>query len=388
MRFRSEERLSAMIDNTALLQECMAHGVIRLHDAPVLHRAPPALPSDWDFQKVEGMLLGLAIGDALGAPTEGMTPTERRSEHGEILDFLPSGNRDMGTLGAATDDTQLAFWTLEQLIEDGGLVPEHLARKFCSGHIYGIGSTVRLFVERYKDQRLPWQRAGLDSLGNGALMRIAPIVVPHLQHPHASLYADAALDAMLTHNSHGNVAACVAFVDLLWQLLGMRRAPEPEWWIDSYVATARELEGETLYRPGWAAKGYEGPLWRFAQDRCHEALRQHMAVADACDGWGSGASLLETMPSVLYILATHGDDPEAAIIRAASDTKDNDTVAAIVGAAVGALHGLAGLPRRWVAGLDGRIRKGGRSQVFRLTLQAKQGFWLQHQSQKTADGTC
>jgi len=377
-----------MIDNTGLLLECMAHDVIRLHDAPILHCSPPTLPSDWDFQKVEGMLLGLAIGDALGAPTEGMTPTERRSAHGETLDFLPSRNQDLGTLGAATDDTQLAFWTLEQLIEDEGLVPEHLARKFCSGHIYGIGNTVKLFTERHKEQGLPWQLAGVDSLGNGALMRIAPILVPHLQQPHASLYADAALVAMLTHNAYGNVAACVAFVGLLWQLLGMRRAPEPEWWIDSYVSTARELEGETLYRPGREAKGYEGPLWRFVQGKCQEALRRHMAVAGACDGWGSGASLMETVPSVLYILATHGHDPEKAIIRAANDTKDNDTVAAIVGAAVGALHGLAGLPRRWVAGLDGRIRRGGGSQVFRLVLQAKQVFWLQHQSQSTADGTC
>ncbi len=375
-----------MIDNTTLLQECMAHGVVRLHDAPLLHRTPPALPSDWDFQKVEGMLLGLAIGDALGAPTEGMTPAERRSTHGEILDFLPSRNRDLGTLGAATDDTQLAFWTLEQLIEDGGLVPEHLARRLCSEHIYGVGNTVRLFIERHKDQGLPWQLAGVDSLGNGALMRIAPILVPHLQHPHVSLYVDAALDAMLTHNAHGNVAACVAFVELLWQLLGMRRAPEPAWWIDSFVAAARELEGETSYRPRWAAaEDYEGPLWRFVQSRCHDALRQRMTVADACDGWGSGASLMETVPSVLYILAMHGHDPEAAIIRGVNDTKDNDTVAAIVGAAVGALHGLAGLPRRWVAGLDGRIRKGGGSQVFRLTLQAKQVFWLQHQTREATD---
>jgi len=53
-------------------------------------------------------------------------------------------------------------------------------------------------------------------------------------------------------------------------------------------------------------------------------------------------------------------------------------VAAIVGAAVGALHGLAALPSRWVRDLDGRIREGGRSEVFRLTLQAKQVFWLQH----------
>ena len=43
---------------------------------------------------------------------------------------------------------------------------------------------------------------------------------------------------------------------------------------------------------------------------------------------------METVPSVLYILMRHGDDPEQAIIRAATDTYDNDTIATIVGAAV------------------------------------------------------
>jgi ADP-ribosyl-[dinitrogen reductase] hydrolase len=368
-----------MIDNTALLQECFQHGVIRLRNADVLRRTPSPLPPDFDYQKIEGMLLGLAIGDALGAPTEGMLPSERHNAHGEIRDYLPTATYDLGPIGAVTDDSQLAFWTLEQLLEDGGLVPERLSDKFCSSHIYGIGNTVRQFIMRRKNQGLPWQLAATDSLGNGALMRIAPIVVPHLQLPTTSLYADAALDAMVTHNAFGNIAACVAFVDILWQLLGMRRAPAPEWWVETFVSTARELEGETTYSPSMPdVEDYAGPLWRFVEQVCLSALERHATVADACNHWGSGASLLETVPSVLHILALYGHDPEAAIIRAVNDARDNDTIAAIVGASVGALHGLAGLPSRWVKGLDGRIRKDGSVDVFRLVLQSKQAFWLQH----------
>jgi ADP-ribosylglycohydrolase len=62
--------------------------------------------------------------------------------------------------------------------------------------------------------------------------------------------------------------------------------------------------------------------------------------------WYSGAFLLETVPSVLYILERHGNDPEEAIIRAVNDTRDNKTVAAIVGAAVEAPHGIGRLRRR------------------------------------------
>ena len=58
---------------------------------------------------------------------------------------------------------------------------------------------------------------------------------------------------------------------------------------------------------------------------------------------------------VLFILAKWGHNPEQALITAVNDTKDNDTVAAIVGAAVGALHGENALPKHWWKNLLGRL---------------------------------
>ena len=72
--------------------------------------------------------------------------------------------------------------------------------------------------------------------------------------------------------------------------------------------------------------------------------------------------VMETIPSVLYILARHGNDPEEAIVRAVNDTRDNDTVAAIVGAAVGAPRCAPAAPSlaRGPAGADrGRRRRAG-----------------------------
>ncbi|MFC2008462.1 ADP-ribosylglycohydrolase family protein [Chloroflexota bacterium] len=370
-----------MIDNTSLLEDCIEHNAIRLHAADILRQAPPRLPADFDFQKVEGMLLGLAVGDALGEPTEGMLPDERKSLVGEQRDYIPARRQELGSIGAGTDDTQLAFWTVEQLITDGGLIPERLMEKFSSAHIVGIGSAVRGSLRRHKSEGLPWQLCGVESMGNGALMRIAPTLLPYLQNPNASVYADAALNAMLTHNDRGNIASCVAFVLMLWELLRRRSMPEPEWWLHAYESIAGELEGDTTYEPSMERCGpYAGPLWKYTVDRCKAALSDTLTVIEACETWSSGAYLMETMPSVLYVLARHGHDPEAAIVRAVNDTKDNDTVAAIVGAAVGALHGLAGLPDRWVKGLSGLIRQNDQENVFRLLVHAKQVFWLRHQS--------
>lgn len=365
-----------MIDNTALLKDLLARGAIRVRESKVLYESPPALPTSFRFEKVEGMLLGLAIGDALGAPSEGKPPAERRQRYGEVTDYL-EGRRGRGM---GTDDTQLTFWTLEQLVDDRGLIPDQLAQKFCEHRIWGIGTTTRQFIANYEDRRTPWYEAGPDSLGNGALMRIAPIVVPYLRKPTASLYADAAIDTMITHNSFGNIACCVAFVRMLWLLLGMNSPPESRWWVDAFCSSAQLLEGDTRYRPRLPEHAsYEGPLWRFARSACGEALRRGLDTREACSWWGSGANLFETVPSVLYILSTHGHDAEEAILRAANDTKDNDTVAAIVGAAVGALHGLEALPDRWLKGLKGRIREGGGGAVFRAVFRAKKEFWLKPQ---------
>jgi ADP-ribosylglycohydrolase len=80
-----------------------------------------------------------------------------------------AGGRAAGT---PSDDTQLAFWTLEQLVADGGLDPDRLARRLASQRIFGLGRTVRQFLKNYKAGG-NWQTAGVASARNGALMRIA-----------------------------------------------------------------------------------------------------------------------------------------------------------------------------------------------------------------------
>lgn len=110
------------------------------------------------------------------------------------------------------------------------------------------------------------------------------------------------------------------------------------------------------------------------QEKVSRASQSNISTVDACNTWYSGAFLLETVPSVLYILMRHAHDPEEAIIRAVNDTKDNDTIAAIVGAAVGALHGKNALPHRWINNLSGRTTLEDDGKVLELIEQAKQTF--------------
>ena len=272
--------------------------------------------------------------------------------------------------------TQLAFWTVEHLLERGRLEPASLSDRFAAERIFGMGSSVREFVRNARAGR-SWEERGARSAGNGALMRIPPVLLAHLRSAGGGLSADTVLTAVVTHQDPASTAACVAFVQMLWQLLGAERPPDTPWWLREYVHNARIVEGDhTLYKPrGGAFSSYAGPGWSYVDLAAGDALERRLSARAACDRAYSGAYVLETATSALIILALHGDDPEEAIVRAVNDTRDNDTIGAIVGSAVGALHGAAALPRRWKDSLLGRTRIDDDGAVFTLINESRKTFW-------------
>jgi ADP-ribosylglycohydrolase len=72
----------------------------------------------------------------------------------------------------------------------------------------------------------------------------------------------------------------------------------------------------------------------------------------------------------------HGDDFEEAIVRSVNDTKDNDTIAAIVGSVLGALHGKSAIPPRWLGSLLGRTQASDDGRVFNLISEAHERWWI------------
>lgn len=369
---------SDLARNRGLLDDLFDREMIRVKRGNLFNLDQGPVPQHFDYDRVEGMMLGIAIGDALGITSEGMLPAKRHELFGEIRSYIP--NRYVNRpIGFPSDDTQLAYWTLEQIVEDGCFIPENVAQRFCRGKVFGIGHTVKQFIVNYK-AGLPWYQCGPASAGNGALMRIPPMLIPHLKGETNGLWVDTALSAMITHNDAGSIAACLTFVYMLRQLLVMDKAPEPQWWTATYVEIARDLEGETRYQPrsGPLLGKFEGPLWKMVEENVVDAYLSKLSVKDACARWYSGAYLLETMPSVIYILMRHGHDLEEAIVRAVNDTKDNDTIAAIVGAAVGALHGRKSIPERWIKNLSGRTTDRDDGRVFELLRMAEDTFMKTH----------
>ena len=326
--------------------------------------------------RLRGMLLGLAIGDALGNTSEGMTDVQRHALFGEVRDYLPNSRLAGHRVGLPSDDSQLAFWTLESLLELGTLDPDDLSARFASRELFGAGRSMEKFLRTRKEGFTSWYHCGAESAGNGALMRIAPVVLLHPQGTSAALWLDVALASIVTHRDAASVASCVAFVDLLARLLRLPAPPTADWILATYCATVRQVCTDQPYEPRnprFAAK--KGTFPDYLDAVLEEALKHDWDTRQACVEWSSGAYLLETVPSALWILARHAHDPEEAIVRAVNDTQDNDTIAAIVGAAVGALHGRQALPAHWQRGLLGRTSAHDDGRVFRLIEEAVRRDW-------------
>lgn len=358
-----------------LFEALLARDQLRMARSAVFDKPAPHQGYRIDPDRVRGMMLGLAIGDALGNTTEGMKPQKRFQIYGEIRDYIPAA--DGRSIGLPSDDTQLAFWTIEHLLEDGGsLIPERLAERFSGRQIFGIGHTVRAFLKA-RTTGAPWYEAAVESAGNGALMRIAPVLFPHLRGAGADFSIDAALLGAVTHNDRASIAACVAFANMLSSLLVLAKPPSPIWWIEEYVRVAEPIERGGSYKPRTKEfGGFQGSVSQFIKEHVARSLNSADTVVSCCDRWYSGAYLMETVSCVLLILARFGEDPEAAMIRAVNDTVDNDTVGAIVGAAIGALHGAGALPARWKAQLLGRTEAANDGKVEELIDAAMRRFVL------------
>jgi len=69
-----------MIDNRGLLRDVFARGLVQAEPVPLLDACVPSRRGPWN--RVAGMLLGVAIGDGLGKPTEGTNPGDRGRLYG------------------------------------------------------------------------------------------------------------------------------------------------------------------------------------------------------------------------------------------------------------------------------------------------------------------
>lgn len=139
--------------------------------------------------RITGSLIGLAVGDALGAPVEFEPP----GRFPPVTGYRSGGPFDLEA-GTWTDDTSLALCLAESLIERRGFDPRDQLERYLSwyrtgrlsatGHCFDIGITTRSALVHF--ERTGDSESGMTSersAGNGSLMRVAPVPLAYHRDP-------------------------------------------------------------------------------------------------------------------------------------------------------------------------------------------------------------
>jgi ADP-ribosylglycohydrolase len=294
-----------------------------------------------------GTILGLAVGDALGAPVE-------FSRRGQILErYGLGGIKDLDSwdgfpAGYYTDDTQMSLATAAGLLrgmqdfDDGGVRPV-------------LESVYRSYLEWRATQDDPQQRrapgrtclSALDSgrmgsiedpinnsKGCGGVMRAAPV---GLALAIDDLFALGAECAAITHGHPSGYLSAGYLSELIaWLVRG----------VDLETAVRATRHSLVNY------DGYEETLGMV--DRALELADSSMRVPEAIGQLGEGWVGEEALAIALFAALRHSTDWKAATLAAVNHSGDSDSTGSICGAILGAALGVEAIPARWIAGIENR----------------------------------
>lgn len=302
-----------------------------------------SIPAADVVSRAEAAYLGLALGDALGATVEFMTPREIRAQFKVHRDIKGGGWLRLKP-GQVTDDTTMALALGEAILADGGRVePLSCARAFDAwmrAKPVDIGNTVRRNLIAFRKSGSPVASPSAHDAGNGALMRVLPVALATFGQDEAAVRAAVEAQAHVTHHNPDSDAACL-FLALAVQD-ALAGAPLPQ-----------------LYRRRIAPFVAAYPAFAYRMRR-----RENPS------GW-----VVETLQAVLQALLDTGSF-EDCLIDVVNRGGDADTTGAIAGTLAGALYGREALPTRWLKSLDAAVREACRRQAHALIAQAatKGGF--------------
>ncbi|MEU3527498.1 ADP-ribosylglycohydrolase family protein [Streptomyces sp. NPDC038707] len=320
-------------------------------------------------QPATGALLGLALGDALGYPTEFKTVPLIESTFG------PWRERDLPRPALVSDDTQMTLAVgraLHAALDLGELTPkgleEPLRTEFTDWYRSpennrAPGNTCLRACELLQAEGRAWQDASqLGSKGCGANMRVAPIgLAPRLSEEQRA--GAAQLQAALTHG-HPTALAASDLTAHAVHLLA--RGADPAGLVGRLRSYA--LEHRTHYDHGWL-----GDLWTRSQDpgpehfiargwdecleilgRLQAAVRTVSPETDPCLATGEGWIAEEALATGLLCFLLFPDEPVTALRRAACTAGDSDSVACLTGAFAGAWLGADAWPADWAERIEYR----------------------------------
>jgi ADP-ribosylglycohydrolase len=305
--------------------------------------------------RARGALYGLAIGDALGMPTELLSREQITERWGPLLTGFEPAPPDHSIAanmpaGAVTDDTEQAV-LLARLLVKGPIEPRELADALVGweremaerGSRDLLGPSTRRAVEALLAGAPP-EEAGATGDTNGAAMRIAPVGIATSARDLPALVDQVVQASRVTHNTSLALAGAAAV------------AAAVSAGVDgSSVATATNVgiaaARLAAHRGRWVAGADVAARIRWATGLVRDSAPDRAAEM-IYTLVGTSLATQESVPAAFAVLSAVPDDPWQACLLAASLGGDCDTIAAMAGAIGGACHGLAAFPQHAVATID------------------------------------
>ena len=289
--------------------------------------------------KIEGLLLGTAVADAIGLPSEGMTPAqiEKRGWTSTLKHRFIFGR------GMWSDDTEQTIMLTQSLLSSGGELKK-FTRSFAwelRWWILGMPAatglaTARAIIKLWLG--FPPTKSGIFSAGNGSAMRTAPIASYFLNEPlKRKEFSDA--QTRITHSDPKAAIATYAITELTALFLSSESPP------------TRESIFQTL------ATVSDDPEWTDILNSIETFAQEDRSIGDLLTKLGGkpqkGISgyVYQTIPSVILAGLRNNWDFEATINELIAAGGDTDTTAAIAGALCGAFGGREGIPPNWITNL-------------------------------------
>lgn len=314
-----------------------------------------------DRERFRGSILGLAIGDALGHPTEFVGSVhDIRARWGPqgVTGFQRSGSHAAGTF---TDDTQMTIAVARALIRAGHQPLDELMRVMGEEFVAWSRSPENdrapggtcLRGCRSLAEGVPWRLAGVaGSKGCGAAMRAAPVGLYFFDDVDAMVRVSAA-QSSLTHRHPTGIASGVGAAAPVAHVM---REKSLDGIIEFTRSCVEQLDAAYLVQLGCDPESAERIGNREMLDAIDRlASAKQIEAEDVCKLLGGAWVGEEAVVTALWCALRAGSElprsgPEPfrdAVLRGANSSGDSDSIACIAGSIAGALVGPAGIDEAW-----------------------------------------
>ncbi|MBZ9797799.1 ADP-ribosylglycohydrolase family protein [Mesorhizobium sp. ES1-4] len=315
------------------------------------------MPDNTTLDRAMGALAGGALGDALGMPTQLLSPARIAELYGHVEDFVaPFADHPVskGLLaGTITDDTEQALLLGRILIESGdsfdharwvNALLEWEREVKARGSYDLLGPSTKRAIDAINNG-VPAEEAGRSGDTNGAAMRIAPVGIMMPLGPLDAFVGKVAETCRATHNTSIAIASAAAVAAAV-----SSGVSGGDWRAASGSAVAAARRAATLGH--WVTGGDIAARIVWAQE-----LVRGKALGDAIrlitELVGTGVASQESVPAAFAVLEVAGGDPWQAAVISANLGGDTDTIGAIAAGMAGACIGFSRLPQDRIACLKG-----------------------------------